>query len=942
MRIILLKPIYILVLLVSSLINPSAYANNPSGLETDFKYVGVLAFRSLEQSQQRWQPLINHINQYLIEQNRNEQLALQVMFYDEFNQAIATQKLDYLFTNPQHFALLKPVNNLIPLATMMPLAEGQPVAEFGGVMFTRADNHAINQLADLEQVKIAATFHQSFGGYLMQQWELFKRGYVINDTLFTGMPHDKVVNTVLNYQADVGFVRTGILEAMVREGKIDWQQIKLINPISDSAFPQVHSTELYPEWPFAASADNDKSLDRLISLALFNIQPDSKVAQQGQFYGFTPPGNYAPIEALMFRLNLLPDNTISWQSVIQRYAFVLFVSLTFIGLILTALTSVLIRSNRKLISTSTERDHAINELQQLNQQLEQRVERRTHALLENEKRFHQMFDHHGSPMLFIDPNNGEIINANQAAARFYGYPIEQLQAMNIHQINTLPKEQIEQERLKAKNEARNYFIFPHKLNNGEMRQVEVHSSPIVMNNQTFLFSVIHDITDRIKTEQTIQNLAFFDPLTQLPNRRLLIDRLENNLAHMRRHPFHGALFFIDLDHFKILNDSHGHQVGDQLLIEVAKRLSACMRAGDTVARFGGDEFVVLLTDLDEDAIHAAQEAHIIAEKIRQKINQPYHLTSQNNKGKLDHRASASIGITIFNGINETLDDLMKWTDMAMYQAKGAGRNEICLFDPAMQKTLDYRASIELDLRKAMEQNELALYLQPQVDTQQRIIGAEALLRWPHPTKGFISPAEFIPLAEESGIILELSDWVLDRACQELAQWRHDPKLCTLQLAVNISPKQLRQPDFVQSISQRIQHYDINPLMLKLELTEGVFLSNKDDSIAKMKALRLLGIQFSMDDFGTGYSSLSYLKQLPLSQLKIDQSFIRDLGEDYMDNMMVQTIITLGQNFNLSIVAEGVETQDQLDFLTRFKCEIFQGFLFSKPLPIEAFKKRVVG
>jgi diguanylate cyclase (GGDEF)-like protein/PAS domain S-box-containing protein len=924
-----------------SLVAVSAKASPTPLVAKPSPTLGVLAFRSIEQTQQRWQPLVTHINQYLAEQNRPERLKLEVMFYADLNAAVANNQLDYLFTNPQHFATLNHQSNISPLATLMPLAEGLPVMDFGGVILTRADNHTINNLKDLENARIAATFHQSFGGFLMQQWEMFKQGYKVNDTLFTGMPHDNVVNAVLSNQADAGFVRTGIIEAMVREGNLQWDQIKLINQIEPSSFPQVHSTELYPEWPFAAMINSDKSLDRLISLALFNINPDSDTAKQGRFYGFTPPGNYTPMEALMIRLKLLPDTQFQWQDVIQRYALVLFAGLSLIGLLLASLVSVLVRNNRQLAKTFQERDHALNDLQQLNQQLEQRVAKRTQSLIENEQRFRQMFDHHDSAMLYIEPDSGEIINANQAAAALYGYEVNQLQAMSIYQINTLPKQKIEQELQRAKQEECNYFVFPHQLSTGEVRQVEVHASPIEINGRTFLFSINHDITDRIRTEQQIQSLAFYDPLTDLPNRRLLIDRLENNLAHMRRHPFHGALFFIDLDHFKIINDTHGHQLGDQLLIEVAKRISSCMRAGDTVARFGGDEFVVLLIDLDEDPVHAAQEARVIAEKIRQKICQPYQLSTQQQTNKIEHKTSASIGISIFNGHDETLDDLMKWSDMAMYQAKGAGRNEICLFDPNIQKELNYRAEIELDLRKAILQNQLALYFQPQVDCNQRIIGAEALLRWPHPIKGFISPAEFIPLAEESGLILELSDWVLDRACEELAQWRHDPKFCTIQLAVNISAKQLRQADFVESIAKRLRSYNLNPLMLKLELTEGVFLANKEDSIAKMNALRLLGIQFSMDDFGTGYSSLSYLKLLPLSQLKIDQSFVRDLGEDYMDDVMVQTIITLGRNFNLSIVAEGVETPEQLAFLKRFKCEIFQGYLFSKPIPIDEFKQQVL-
>lgn len=582
---------------------------------------------------------------------------------------------------------------------------------------------------------------------------------------------------------------------------------------------------------------------------------------------------------------------------------------------------------------------ALGYAMKVNRQLKLRLNTPNSAAEPNPQHLHQFLQNHRSPMLFIDPDSGEIVNANQAAADFYGYSLLQLEAMNIHQINTLPKEQVELERQRAKDEVSNYFVFPHRLSNGEIRQVEIHSSPITLQDRIYLFSIIHDVSDRVNSEQQIQKLAFYDPLTHLPNRRLLIDRLENNLAHMRRHPYHGALFFIDLDHFKILNDSHGHQFGDQLLQDVAKRISQCVRAGDTVSRFGGDEFVVLLTDLHQDPLHAVQEASRVAEKIQQHINLPYQLSAPNQKTKINHQISASIGISVFDS-NNTIDDLMKWADMAMYQAKNAGRNEVCLFDPDMQQALDLRAEMEQELRQAIDQSQFELYFQPQVDTDKRIIGAEALLRWPHPTKGYISPAQFIPLAEESGLILALSEWVLDRSCQELAEWRHDPKLCTVQLAVNISAKQLRQARFVDSIAKRIKTYSINPLMLKLELTEGVFLSNKDESIKKMQALRLLGIQFSMDDFGTGFSSLSYLKQLPLSQLKIDQSFIRDLGSDYMDNIMVQTIITLGRNFNLSIVAEGVETEEQLDFLKRFKCEIFQGYLFSKPIPLAEFKQKL--
>lgn len=1022
--------------------------------------VGILAFRSVEQTEQRWQPLIHYLNQQLPE----HEWQLKVFFYDEFNQAMAEQSLDYILTNPQHFARLNHQNTLKALLTLMPLAEGLPVTEFGGVIFTRAEENKINKLADLEKVTIAATFADSFGGYLMQRWEMFKQDSHPKKLLFTGMPHDNVVRAVLNKQADVGFVRTGVLEAMIKEGSLSWSQIKLIQPNINSRFPQVHSTELYPEWPLAASAQTDANLNKKLSLSLLNLAADHPVATQAEIYGFSPPGNYQAIEAVMLRLDVLPREDFGWQDIFQRFGFSIMLALLVLGGILLLLSGFLVYYNRRANRIAFERAQLNQELQSVNQNLENLVERRTHDLLESEQRFRQMFEKHASPMLLIDPPSGEIIDANQAAAEFYGYKIAQLTHMNINQVNTLNEKEITKERTLAALQKRNYFVFVHQLANGELRNVDVHSSPVVIGGKTRLFSIIHDSTSRIQfeerlklhdtalnyaanaiaitdhqgviiwankayssltgynseevtgkllyhpddvndqdkalyeqiqqvvrqgqvwhgvlqqthkngdlyyeevtitpvrdehhhirnfvavvqditqrrlAEQQIQNLAFFDPLTNLPNRRLLIDRLETVMAQTDRRQFHAALVFLDLDHFKVLNDSYGHHIGDRLLLDVAKRIESCLRSGDTVARFGGDEFVILLTELDHEPVKAAQQAKQVAEKVRQALGQVYFIDIDSDTDKIEYTISASMGITIFQDHDKSLDDLLKWSDMAMYQAKASGRNEVRLFDPEMQTQLDERASLEQDLRKAIEQQQLELHYQPQVDVQRRILGAEALLRWQHPERGFVPPGLFIPLAEETGLILNLGSWVLETACQQLSQWRHDPKLCLIQLAVNISAKQLRHPQFVDQIRHLITQYEINPLMLKLELTESVLLSNKEDSIAKMNALRLLGIQFSMDDFGTGYSSLAYLKQLPLSQIKIDQSFIHDLAHDQMDAVMVQAIMSLGQKFNMSVIAEGVENQQQFDMLRGYNCEFFQGYLFSRPVPIDSFKQQVL-
>lgn len=1032
--------------------------NTPHPEEAKTFTVGVLAFRSLEQTQQRWQPLIDHLNQQIPQHS----FQLKPLYYNHFTHAFKENSLDFVFTNPQHYILLQRQQPLHPLATLMPLAENQPVSQFGGVIFTRADREDINRIEDLRRQRIAATLDQSFGGFLMQKWEAHKRQTPLTDVVYTGMPHDLVVIKVLSGQADVGFVRTGVLESLVKTGDLRWQDIKVINPI-DSHFPQVHSTELYPEWPFAVMSNVNSELQHQIALALFNITADSAAAQAGDFFGFSPPRNYSQTEALMLRLDVIARDDFSWQDIIKRYPLSSLASISgFVLLLGLALLFVLL-NNRRLKKLYFERDQLNQDLKHVNQNLEQLVDQRSAALQESEQRFYQMFANHASPMLLISPTNGAILDANKAAAEFYGYSIEHLKAMNIHQINTLPKEQVAAERERAYHEKRNYFIFPHRLASGEVRQVEVHSSPIVINDETCLFSIIHDITQRIKTEATlklhntaldhaanavaitdqqgkiiwankayhsltgyspeevvgkslyhpddahpddkalyqhiqqvvrqgevwhgileqerkngdryveeatitpvrdedqnlhnfvavlqditerkqaeqqIQSLAFFDPLTQLPNRRLLIDRLESVMAQTTRSKQHAALLFLDLDNFKVLNDSHGHQLGDKMLIEAAQRIKNCVRMGDTVARFGGDEFVVLLSGLDTEVVKAAQQARAAAEKIRAHLSEIYILEGVEPGTTVQHYSSASIGVSLFKDHEKSLDDLLKWTDMAMYQAKASGRNEVRLFDPEMQNELDQRAQLEQDLRQAVELGQLELHYQPQVDSRHRILGAEALLRWHHPQQGMISPGVFIPLAEESGLILQLGDWVLESACQQLGEWKHHPQLCLVQLSINVSAKQLRQLDFVDKVKELVRRYDINPLMLKLELTESVLMSQMDDSVAKMRALRLLGIQFSIDDFGTGYSSLAYLKSLPLNQIKIDQSFIRDLSEDEMDAVMVQAIMTLGENFQMSVIAEGVESLQQFERLRSYRCEFFQGYLFSKPVPLQDFKDAV--
>ncbi len=447
-----------------------------------------------------------------------------------------------------------------------------------------------------------------------------------------------------------------------------------------------------------------------------------------------------------------------------------------------------------------------------------------------------------------------------------------------------------------------------------------------------------DITQRKESEDQIRSLAFFDSLTKLPNRWRLLDRLEHALAASQRSGRYGAVMFLDVDNFKALNDTQGHAVGDLLLVEVAQRLQASIRDGDTVSRLGGDEFIIMLEELSEDWSQAAAQVEAVAEKIQDAFNRPYALRCGEDGRTKDFHCTASIGISLFLGHMEKPDELLKRADVAMYEAKSAGRNTVRFFDPDMQEALEARTAMEGELRHALANGEFEFHYQVQVDRQQRLIGAEVLLRWNNPVRGIVSPAAFIPLAEETGLIVPIGLWVLHSACVRLKAWSADPARRDLQLAVNISARQFRQDNFISQVMEVLAQTGADPSRLKLELTEGLVLDNVEDAIEKMLALRALGIEFSMDDFGAGYSSLSYLKRLPLSELKIDHSFIKDLGTDSNDAAIVRTIITMGRTLGLEVIAEGVEREEQREFLRHNGCSAFQGYLFGRPLPWGEFEQ----
>lgn len=435
----------------------------------------------------------------------------------------------------------------------------------------------------------------------------------------------------------------------------------------------------------------------------------------------------------------------------------------------------------------------------------------------------------------------------------------------------------------------------------------------------------------LAAKEEAEMAALQDPLTKLPNRRLLAERLQKALASSRRSNLQSALLFIDLDDFKKLNDTLGHNIGDLLLLTVGHRLSACIRGADTVARLGGDEFVVILEGLHERQEIAANQARIVAEKILAIISEPCRLNGR------ECVCTASIGIAVFGTREDSIDGIMQQADIAMYHAKARGRNGLFFFAPALQEVIVARAAMEADLRRAIEDKQFVLHYQPQVKAG-HVVGVEALARWNHHTRGTLLPGEFISIAEETGLILPLGAWVLETACKQIATWANSPGTADISVAVNISARQLRQPDFVQEVLGTISRTGADPRNLTLELTESMLVEDIEEVITRMAVLKSHGLNFSLDDFGTGYSSLAYLKRLPLDQLKIDRTFVRDMVDNANSSAIAQAIISLGKAIGLSVIAEGVETAGELDLLASFGCDAYQGYLFSPALPLERFEQ----
>ena len=561
------------------------------------------------------------------------------------------------------------------------------------------------------------------------------------------------------------------------------------------------------------------------------------------------------------------------------------------------------------------------------------------ATLESARHTQTILDNMLDGVITIN-QHGIMESFNQAACHIFGYTADEAIGQNVSLLMPEPHRSRHDSYIQDHlNSGENHVLgklreVTGRRKDGSLFPMSLSASKILRADEPMFIGLVRDITQQRQDEEKINRLAFYDPLTNLPNRRLLFDRLAQALINSTRTDQHGALMFLDLDYFKQLNDSLGHDLGDLLLQQVALRLHDCVREGDSVARMGGDEFVLLVEALSPYQNEAGNQAEAIAQKVLASLGKPFTLREHT------YTITPSVGIVVFLHQDQTMEELLKKADLAMYQAKAAGRNSARFFDPAMRAAAAIRADLEKSMRKALEAGEFILHYQLQVDGKSRPTGVEALVRWCHSKHGMISPAAFIPLAEETGIILPLGQWVLETACAQLVKWAKIPAMKHWTMAVNVSVSQFAQADFVASLDKALSKTGANPRLLKLELTESMLVKDVDAVIVKMFEIKALGVTFSLDDFGTGYSSLSYLKRLPLDQLKIDQSFVRDLLTDTNDAVIARTIIALGHSLSLKVIAEGVETAEQRQTLADMGCDAFQGYYFARPVAEEGLKQAV--
>ena len=888
-------------------------------------HIGVLAFQSKADTLAQWTPTAQALSQRL----PDYQFEITALNYEELNAAVKARQVDFVLTNPEHFVVLRNVFFLRPMVTINALVNDRVVNLFGSVIFTRQNLPNIQTLQDIKGKRVMAVGLYSLGGFLMaadtlKQANVNLQSSDVSELKFAGLPHSTVVDKVMAGDAEVGIVRTGVLEQMARQGKLSLSDVRVLNAKPSADFPQALATDLYPEWPWAALPQTPDALVKSVALALLNVRSDSPEAQTGRYHSFSPPANYAPVETLMRRLKVYPgvEATPLWEALWEAYSTPLQAGALLALFVVLGLSAYLWSKNRHLKRMTHLYRNAQSGLQITSAAFQSQVG------------------------LVVTDAKTRIVRANQAFCDMLGYREADLMGKTTAELRghgvAAGTGNIVWSQLRVTGQWQGELEVRHHAGHDLPCRVTITAIQSDTAGVAGFVGSFVDMTEQKKTESEIRTLAFFDTLTGLPNRRLFLTRLTNEMTKSFQSKQLGAVLFIDLDHFKFLNDSHGHTVGDELLQLIARRLEHLGTEQAMAARLGGDEFVVMLSALGQQQTDAMAQAMAVAEAVREAILAPYQLNTSTPLGSdsqvLRYTCSGSVGVALFGLEEEQVTEVLKRADVAMYQAKQAGRNAIRPFDPMAQEWLKERLALTGDLETALADHQLVLHYQLQTAASGMAAGAECLLRWKHPQRGLIPPVEFIPLAEESGAIIAMGEWVLQTACSTLARWAHIPALEPLTLSVNVSPRQFIESDFVPRLEKILRLSGARPARLVLEITEGIVLKNTAQVIEKMQLLRGLGLQFSIDDFGTGYSSLSYLHALPLSEIKIDRAFVNDLLENTGSEAIVRAIIAMGDSLQLQVVSEGVETQAQMDKLVAMGCKLLQGYWIARPMELVNFEQ----
>ena len=860
--------------------------------------IGVLAYRGSEQALKTWQGHADYLEQRI----PHHHFVIVPLSYGELNEAVKRHEIELLITNTGHYTELEATGETSRIATRLIAGPKGPLNQFGGLAITRADRSDISHYADLKGKHLLIPDQSSLGGWQVHVREARAAGINLqNDaaSIVETENHEKVVQGVLAGNADAGLVRSDLVEVMVAAGKLKLDQLKIIDARQTPGYPFLHSTRLYPEWPLARVGNFSEDLSKRILITLLAMQPDDPAAHSARLYGWTLPQNYQPVLDLFRETRLGPyaNQQITWDDIMSEHGREILWTAGSMIIVLAGAVLLLFFSRHRL------------HLQQVRLRLAAGV-----------------FEHAREGILITDAK-GTIIEANASCSMLTGYTHEELIGQTPRLMRSGKHDISFYKELWDELQAKGLWQGEiwNRRKDGEL-YAQLTSISSIRNERGAVsnyIGLLTDITNQKLNQDSLERMAYYDALTGLPNRLLLADRMQQAIARCSRHNTLLAVCYIDLDNFKPINDRWGHGAGDSLLIEVARRLTNCLRQDDTVSRLGGDEFVILIGDLPDIG-----ECNQTLVRISDALAMPFQIENETAS------VSASIGVTLYPSDSHDPDTLLRHADQAMYAAKQAGRKRVQYFQTHDSNPTLRQDNAQEELERAFRQNEFILYYQPKVDMRAgRILGAEALIRWQHPERGLLAPDDFLFQIEHCGMHARLGRYVLDQALRQMEAWTAIDLHLTI--SVNIDAHHLQQTDFAQQLQQALQRYPgASPSHLELEIVETAALQDLSQVSERISECRRLGVQFAIDDFGTGYSSLSYLKQLPMQTLKIDRSFVRDMLDDPDDLAIVDGVVGLASAFRRRVIAEGVESVAHGTLLLHLGCDQGQGFGIGRPMPAE--------